>query len=124
MARCRYRDRRFYGTPLFVYDASILEQKWDLLRETFPLEFDISYSVKANPNPAILRFFLSKGSGLEIASGGELHLALAAGCSPEKILFAGPGKTETELEFALSQRHWRNSCGIRLGSRTDKRYQP
>ena len=70
--------------------------------ETFPTEFDISYSVKANPNPAILRFFLAKGSGLEIASGGELYLALAAGCSPEKILFAGPGKTETELEFALS----------------------
>jgi diaminopimelate decarboxylase len=91
-----------HGTPLFVYDASILEQKWGLLRETFPPEFDISYSVKANPNPAILRFFLAKGSGLEIASGGELYLALAAGCSPAKILFAGPGKTETELEFALS----------------------
>ncbi len=92
-----------YGTPLFVYDGSVLQQKWDLLRKTFPPEFRISYSVKANPNPAILRFFLSRGSGLEIASGGELHLALAAGCPPEKILFAGPGKTEAELEFALRQ---------------------
>jgi diaminopimelate decarboxylase len=90
-----------YGTPLFVYDASILDRQWDRLRRTLPTEFAISYSVKANPNPSILRFFLSKGSGLEIASGGELYLALAAECSPEKILFAGPGKTEQELEFAL-----------------------
>jgi diaminopimelate decarboxylase len=92
-----------YGTPLFVYDASILDQNWDLLRWTFPPEFAISYSVKANPNPSILRFFLSKGSSLEVASGGELYLALAAACPPEKILFAGPGKTETELNFALSR---------------------
>jgi diaminopimelate decarboxylase len=91
-----------YGTPLFVYDAAMLDQKWDLLRRTFPSEFAISYSVKANPNPAIVRFFLSKGSGLEIASGGELRLALAAGSPPGKILFAGPGKTATELEFALT----------------------
>jgi len=91
-----------YGTPVFVYDGSMLDQKWNLLRKTFPPEFDISYSVKANPNPAILRFFLSKGCGLEIASGGELHLALKAGCPAEKILFAGPGKSEVELEFALS----------------------
>jgi diaminopimelate decarboxylase len=92
-----------YGTPLFVYDASILDQNWDLLRRTFPPEFAISYSVKANPNPSILRFFLSKGSSLEVASGGELYLALAAACPPEKILFAGPGKTETELNFAISR---------------------
>ena len=92
-----------YGTPVFVYDASILDQKWNLLRRTFPPEFAISYSVKANPNPAIVRFFLSKGSGLEIASGGELHVALAAGSPPGKILFAGPGKTGIELEFALTR---------------------
>src|SRR5919197_2624706 len=86
-----------YGSPLFVYDASMIHQKWDLLRKTFPSEFDISYSVKANPNPAILRFFLSKGCGLEIASAGEFHLALSAACPAEKILFAGPGKTEADL---------------------------
>jgi diaminopimelate decarboxylase len=91
-----------YGTPLFVYDAAIFAQKWDLLRRTFPLEFDISYSVKANPNPHILKYFLAKGCGLEVASGGEFHLALVAGCAPEKILFAGPGKTEADLEFVLS----------------------
>jgi diaminopimelate decarboxylase len=92
-----------YGTPLFVYDASLLDQKWHLLRNTFPSEFDISYSVKANPNPAILRRFLSKGCGLEIASGGEFYLAMNAGCPPAKVLFAGPGKTEADLEFVLAR---------------------
>ncbi|MGH7930090.1 MAG: hypothetical protein ACREQV_20120, partial [Candidatus Binatia bacterium] len=41
---------REFGTPLFLYDVSALERKWNLLRSTFPPEFDISYSVKANPN--------------------------------------------------------------------------
>jgi len=90
-----------YGTPLFVYDAGVLEKKWDLLRNALPPEFSICYSVKANPAQAILRFFLSKGAGLEIASAGEFHQALHAGCAPEKIIFAGPGKTESELELVL-----------------------
>jgi len=90
-----------YGTPLFIYDRMVLERKYQLLRKTFPPEFSISYSMKANPNPAILKFFLSKGCGLEVASSGELRLAMAAGCPSEKILFAGPGKTEPELETAL-----------------------
>ena len=93
---------RSYGTPLFVYDALTLDSKWNLLRQALPSEFDISYSVKANPNPHILRYFLAKGCGLEVASGGEFHLALVAGCAPEKILFAGPGKTEADLELVLT----------------------
>ena len=90
-----------YGTPLFLYATRVLDMKWALLRRTLPPEFAIYYSVKANPNPAILQHFLAKGCGLEIASGGELHYALWAGCPPQKILFAGPGKTEAELELAL-----------------------
>jgi diaminopimelate decarboxylase len=92
-----------YGTPLFIYDSVVADRKWDLLRRTFPAEFDICYSVKANPNPAILQCFLAKGCGLEIASGGEFHLALSAGCPPGKILFAGPGKTDDDLELVLNQ---------------------
>jgi diaminopimelate decarboxylase len=58
--------------------------------------------VKANPNQAILEHFVAQGCGLEVASAGELSRALKAGCPPEKILFAGPGKTEAELQFAVS----------------------
>src|SRR5437016_708986 len=90
-----------YGTPFFVYDRSILEKKWDLLRGALPPEFSIYYSVKANPNQAVLRCFLAKGAGLEIASAGEFYQALQAGCPPDKIVFAGPGKTVSELEIVL-----------------------
>jgi len=92
-----------YGTPLFIYDGHVLDQKWTLLRHTLPPEFSISYSVKANPNPAILQHFIARGCGLEIASGGEFHQALRAGCPPDRILFAGPGKTEAELELVLTR---------------------
>ncbi|HXJ06047.1 MAG TPA: type III PLP-dependent enzyme [Candidatus Acidoferrum sp.] len=92
-----------YDTPLFVYDRGILDKKWTLLRQSLPREFSIFYSVKANPNQTILRQFLSLGAGLEIASGGEFCQALAAGCPPANILFAGPGKSERELELVLGK---------------------
>ena len=91
-----------YGTPLFVYDTHVLEHKWTLLRQTFPPEFRLCYSVKANPSCSILQHFLEKGCGLEIASGGEFHQALKAGCPPQRMLFAGPGKTDAELELVLT----------------------
>jgi diaminopimelate decarboxylase len=92
---------RQFGTPLFLYDSSVLDRKWVSLRQTFPEAFEIYYSVKANPNRTIIRHFLHKGAGLEIASSGEFHQAIQAGCEPGRILFAGPGKTEAELEFVL-----------------------
>ena len=92
-----------FGTPLFVYDAAVLDRKLMQLRDALPQQFQVYYSVKANPNQAILRRFLEKGCGLEIASGGEFHQAIQAGCSPENILFAGPGKTESELDLVLKQ---------------------
>jgi diaminopimelate decarboxylase len=91
-----------YGTPFFVYDREVAEKKWTQLRSALPTRFSISYSVKANPNPAYLRLFLEKGSGLEVASAGEFYQALKAGCEPGRVLFAGPGKTEHELEYVLS----------------------
>jgi diaminopimelate decarboxylase len=92
-----------YGTPLFVYDRDVLDEKWGLLRDALPPRFSICYSVKANPNQTILKHFLGKGAGLEIASAGEFCQALHAGCSPENIIFAGPGKTESELELVLEK---------------------
>jgi diaminopimelate decarboxylase len=92
-----------YGTPFFVYDRGVLDQKWSLLRAALPNVFSICYSVKANPNQAILQHFLAKGAGLEIASAGEFCQAVHAGCVPQNIIFAGPGKTEPELELVLSK---------------------
>jgi diaminopimelate decarboxylase len=92
-----------HGTPLFIYDRAIVESKLSALRRAVPPRFGISYSVKANPNSRFLEFFLDHGCGLEIASAGEYQLARRAGCPPEKILFAGPGKTEAELELAIAR---------------------
>jgi diaminopimelate decarboxylase len=90
-----------YGTPLFVYDRSVLDQKLNALRAALP-QFEIYYSVKANPNLAILRHFVLRGCGLEVASGGEFLQALAAGCRPESILMAGPAKTDFDLQLVIS----------------------
>jgi len=91
-----------YGTPFFVYDQRILEEKLATLRRTLPTAFQVFYSMKANPNSFFLQFFLQRGCGIEVASAGELEQALDAGCPAKNILFAGPGKTEAELVLAIS----------------------
>ena len=92
-----------YGTPLYVYDSSVIEKQRSFLRQTLPAKFAISYSIKANPNPAVLKFFITKGCGLEVASVGEFQKAIEAGCPPKDIIFAGPGKRESELKTVLKQ---------------------
>ena len=91
-----------YETPLFVYDHSVLKTKWSNLRRALPERVEIYYSVKANPSPDIVKTFLSLGCGLEIASGGELYQALAAGCPADRIVFAGPGKKDAEIREFLA----------------------
>lgn len=90
-----------HGTPLYVYDLSVVRRQWRLLRDTLPARFEAFYSVKANPTQALLRFFVAQGAGLEVASAGELRQALAAGCPAGRIIYAGPGKREEELALAL-----------------------
>jgi diaminopimelate decarboxylase len=91
-----------YGTPSFIYDWDVIDRKLSALRQALPGRFSISYSVKANPNLSIIRHLLSRRCGLEIASAGEFQLAMQAGCEPQDILFAGPGKSPAELELVLS----------------------
>src|SRR6266852_5670074 len=92
-----------YGTPIFVYDRAVFDRKYDALRKALPERFSIYYSIKANPASAVVKHFLSRGCGIEIASVGEYQKALDAGCMPERIVFAGPGKSEAELELVLSR---------------------
>jgi len=91
-----------HGTPCFLYDRSVFDKKLDELRRLLSDRFRIYYSAKANPNPYVLRHFFSRGCGLEVASAGEFQKGLEAGFDPDQILFAGPGKTEAELEFVIS----------------------
>ena len=92
-----------FGTPLYVYDEAVLARQLAELRAILPASFELYYSVKANPNAALLKFFVDGGCGLEIASSGELVQALDAGCAAERILFAGPGKTVDELSLAIER---------------------
>ncbi|MEU7033766.1 diaminopimelate decarboxylase [Streptomyces sp. NPDC046237] len=86
-----------FGTPLFVYDADILENTYHKLREALPAHADIFYSLKANPNVSVCALLNSFGAGAEVSSYAELVTALRAGVAPEDIIFLGPGKDEREL---------------------------
>ena len=85
-----------YGTPFYLYDAGLITARVRAVRTALGTE--VSYSVKANPSLAVCQLLASEeGVGAEVASAGELALALAAGFDPDDILFAGPGKTDDEL---------------------------
>jgi diaminopimelate decarboxylase len=92
-----------FGTPLYAYDAGLLRARLELLRAHLPRRVEVYYSVKANPNPAVVRVFARAGAGLEIASAAEYLRARAAGGDPKRILFAGPGKGEAELRLVCEQ---------------------
>ena len=91
------------GTPVYVYSRATLERHARVFREGLG-ELDnplILFAVKANPNLAVLRVLQREGFGADVVSGGELRRALAAGMTPDKIVFSGVGKTRAELELGL-----------------------
>lgn len=88
-------------TPLFVYDRRLIASRLVELRAAMPADLDIHYAIKANPMPALVRWMAGEVDGLDVASAGELRLALAAGGDPARISFAGPGKRDDELELAI-----------------------
>jgi len=90
------------GTPLFVYSRRTLRDHYRKLDEAFSgLAVTICYSVKANSNLAVLSTLAAEGAGADIVSGGELFRALKAGTAPDRIVYAGIGKTEEEMAYAL-----------------------
>lgn len=91
-----------YGTPLYIYSYNTLLRHFRAYTDAFNgYPHIICFAVKANSNSTILRLFAKNGGGADIVSGGELHIALKAGISPRKIVYAGVGKTEEEIRFAL-----------------------
>jgi diaminopimelate decarboxylase len=91
-----------YGTPLYVYSQETLARRFqDLEAALQPLDHRICYAVKANSNLAVLRLLARLGGGFDIVSEGELRRVMAAGGDPVRCVFAGVGKTEREIEFAL-----------------------
>ncbi len=88
------------GSPLYLYDLSVARVKYAKLRAAIPKEVEIHYAIKANPHPEVVSCFKNLGCGADVASAGELKIALAAGIPAEIIGFAGPGKRRNELEMA------------------------
>ncbi len=90
------------GTPTYVYSAQRVLANFRALQTAFaPLRPHIHYSAKANANLALLRELIGVGAGVDAVSAGEIARALAAGCSPADIVFAGVGKTPDELRYAV-----------------------
>jgi diaminopimelate decarboxylase len=89
-------------TPAYVYDLDELRRSHAALRAAIPPETRLFYSLKANPHPAVVRALCSAGCSPEACSPGELEVALAAGASPDTILYTGPGKRDGEVAAALA----------------------
>jgi len=85
-----------------VYDRAMLAWRREELRKYMPAELALTYAVKANPAVEMLRVIAPLYDGIDLASYGEMEKALAAGIDPHKMSFAGPGKSQKDLEFALS----------------------
>lgn len=93
-----------FGTPLYVYSARVLEAQYRRLETALQGLSDnllICYALKANANPVLGKMLASWGAGADVVSGGEIYLAGRMGFPGDRIVFAGVGKTRTEIEEAL-----------------------
>lgn len=91
-----------FDTPLYVYSKSQILENYRAIAGAAGPRCTVCYALKANSNPAILKLLANEGAGADVVSAGEIHLALKAGFSPEKIVFAGVGKREDEIAYALN----------------------
>ena len=90
------------GTPVYIYSHATLTRHFQALDEAFSsVPHLICFALKANANLAVLKLFAALGGGLDVVSGGELYRGLAAGVPPERIVYAGVGKTREEIAYAL-----------------------
>jgi len=89
-------------TPFYAYDRAAITERIRHVRKHLPPGVHLHYAMKANPMPEVVRHIVGLVDGLDVASAGELGVALAAGARADTISFAGPGKTVAELERALT----------------------
>ncbi|MES2900217.1 MAG: pyridoxal-dependent decarboxylase, exosortase A system-associated [Pseudomonadota bacterium] len=94
--------QRVGSTPFYAYDRSALSARVAQLRSALPAALGLHYSIKANPMPALVQHMAGLVDGLDVASGGEMKVALDTGMDPQRISFAGPCKSDAELAQALA----------------------
>ncbi|WP_374661050.1 pyridoxal-dependent decarboxylase, exosortase A system-associated [Inhella sp.] len=93
---------RIGQTPFYVYSRELLNRRVQQLRAALPPEVSLHYAMKANPMPALVQHMVGLVNGIDVASSGELQVALDAGADPHEISFAGPGKRDPELVQAVA----------------------
>src|SRR5262245_65490336 len=86
--------RRVGRTPFYAYDRRLISERVELLRTHLPRQVHIHYAMKANPMPEVVQHLAALVDGLDVASAGELGVALAAGARADPISFRGPGKAD------------------------------
>ena len=89
-------------TPFYAYDRALLRARAVHLRAALPAAVKLHYAMKANPMPAVVGLMATLVDGIDVASAGELQVALDAGADPAEISFAGPGKRDIELRQAVA----------------------
>lgn len=91
-------------TPFYAYDRALLRTRVAALRGVLPPGIQLHYAMKANPLPALVGLMAHLVDGIDVASAGELKVALDAGANPAEVSFAGPGKRDAELRQAVASR--------------------
>lgn len=89
-------------TPFYAYDRALIAARIAAVRQVLPPGVLLHYAIKANPMPALVGWVRPLVDGMDVASAGELKLALDAGADPQGIGFAGPGKRAAELRQAVA----------------------
>jgi diaminopimelate decarboxylase len=89
-------------TPFYAYDRALLRQRVETLRAALPRAIKVHYAMKANPMPALVGCMVGLVDGIDVASAGELKVALDAGADVHEVSFAGPGKRDGELRQAVA----------------------
>jgi len=89
-------------TPFYAYDRQLITDRVKYLRDSLPHDIHLHYAIKANPMPAVVQHFATLVDGFDLASAGEMKVALDTTMAREHISFAGPGKTNRELRQAIA----------------------
>lgn len=93
-----------FPTPFYIYSKGEIQRNCQkVLSISRPLDLFPCYALKANYNPALIDLIYNNGFGADVVSGGELFFARQCGIPPEKIVFAGVGKTEQEISYAITE---------------------
>jgi diaminopimelate decarboxylase len=94
--------QRVGRTPFYAYERHHVGERIALLRAVLPAGVQLHYAMKANPMAALVQMMAGLVDGIDVASGGELAVALDTTMHPHRISFAGPGKSDTELGRAVA----------------------